>query len=128
LESGNRKLLNFGHTIGHAIEALSLDTNKPLLHGEAVAIGMVGESKLANLIGLLPKSDLMLIKESIKKIGLPIKIKNIAKEKVLGKIINDKKNIRGKILWSLPKKVGRANINIEVEKRFVTEAIEYIFD
>ena len=49
-EKGSRKILNFGHTIGHAIESLSWKTNKPLLHGEAVAVGIIAESKSAQLM------------------------------------------------------------------------------
>ena len=76
-EKGLRKVLNFGHTIGHAIESLSLKTSDPLLHGEAVAIGMIAESKLSELMGLLPVDDFESIENAISKVGLPTKINYI---------------------------------------------------
>ena len=114
-EDGLRKVLNFGHTIGHAIESLSWKTNNPLLHGEAVAIGMVAEARLSG-------KDLLIIEESLKKIGLPVKVKNIKSEDIMNMILTDKKNSAGKINWSLPKKIGKVEINIEVSEEKVIKA------
>ncbi len=118
-EDGLRKVLNFGHTIGHAIESLSWKTNNPLLHGEAVAIGMVAEARLSG-------KDLLIIEESLKKIGLPVKVKNIKSEDIMNMILTDKKNSAGKINWSLPKKIGKVEINIEVSEEKVIKAIKSI--
>lgn len=118
-EDGLRKVLNFGHTIGHAIESLSWKTNNPLLHGEAVAIGMVAEARLSG-------KDLLIIEESLKKIGLPVKVKNIKSEDIMNMILTDKKNSTGKINWSLPKKIGKVEINIEVSEEKVIKAIKSI--
>lgn len=118
-EDGLRKVLNFGHTIGHAIESLSWKTNNPLLHGEAVAIGMIAEARLSG-------KDLLIIEESLKKIGLPVKVKNIKSEDIMSMILTDKKNSAGKINWSLPKKIGKVEINIEVSEEKVIKAIKSI--
>lgn len=129
--TGLRKTLNFGHTIGHAIESLSWKTNKPLLHGEAVAIGMVAESKLACLCQPVRTSEVRTrvaeqIKRAIVKAGLPVKIENIKSEDILKTILSDKKNSSGKVNWSLPKRIGKVLINVEVPDDLVVKAIKSI--
>lgn len=118
IEEGLRKVLNFGHTIGHAVESLSWKTNKPLLHGEAVAIGMILESRLANDLGLLLKNDMEIIERSINKVGLITEMRDIKTPDIIAMIFSDKKNIRGEILMSLPKRIGKVipNIKIPLEK------------
>ena len=130
-EEGLRKVLNFGHTIGHAIESLSWRTGKPLLHGEAVAVGMIVESHLAFLCHPILTSEVRIslagqIKEVVVKAGLPVKIENIKSEDILKKILSDKKNFSGKINWSLPKKIGRVNVNVKVPNELVVKAIKSI--
>lgn len=125
-DKGLRKVLNFGHTIGHALESLTLKTTNPLLHGEAVAIGMIAESYLAYLADYLPQKDFFKIEKVIANAKLPTKASNIPIEKILEMINFDKKNIGGKILFSLPKKIGRVDFDIEVSKELVIKAIDYI--
>ena len=127
--TGLRKVLNLGHTIGHAVESLSWETNKPLLHGEAIAIGMIAESHLAcfsrpihNLRGCVAE----LTKGVVKNAGLPTKIRNIKKEDILKIILSDKKNLSGKINWSLPQRIGKVLINVEVPDDLVVKAIKSI--
>jgi len=114
-----RKVLNFGHTIGHAIESLSWKTDRPLLHGEAVAIGMVVE---ARLFGTTSKT----IKKTIINAGLPTRITNIKTEDIMKSILSDKKNFRGEILFSLPKKIGKVIVNVEVPKELLIKAIKSV--
>jgi 3-dehydroquinate synthase len=129
-EKGRRKILNYGHTVGHAIEILSLKTKKPLLHGEAIAIGMVIEAELAVNSGILSIEDYQSIKKSVENVGLPTKIPvdfNRIPEVVFEtvKIIgSDKKNLYGKILFSLPKKIGLVDFNIEIPKQSIIEVIK----
>jgi len=111
---GKRKILNFGHTVGHAIESLSQATDRPLLHGEAVGIGMVIESKLACLSGLLKEKDYLRIKDAIKNAGLPITTPHIPVKKIIKKILVDKKNQSGRVLWSLPTAIGQVECNKEI--------------
>jgi len=129
-EKGLRKVLNFGHTIGHAIESLSWKSDKPLLHGEAVAIGMVVESKLANDLGMLSKNNLKIIEKSVNKAGLISKINNIKSTDIMTMIISDKKNIKGEILFSLPKKIGKVIPNIKISpekiKIFLQQSLQLI--
>jgi len=130
-EEGLRKVLNFGHTIGHAIESLSWRTGKPLLHGEAVAVGMIVESHLAFLCHPILTSEVRIslagqIKKAVVNAGLPTKISNIKSEDILKKILSDKKNFSGKINWSLPKRIGRVNVNVKVPNELVVKAIKSI--
>lgn len=104
-EKNLRKVLNFGHTIGHAIESLSWKTNKPLLHGEAVAIGMIVESNLASA-------------------GLPTKIRGIKLENIMKKILSDKKNIKDKILFSLPEKIGKVIPNVKISQKTIKKLLK----
>jgi len=125
-ENNLRKVLNFGHTIGHAIESLSWKTNKPLLHGEAVAVGIIAESKLSNLLGMLSKKDFLTIEKTICQTGLPTRIENLSINDILRIMAFDKKNTNKKILWSLPERVGRVDINVEVPDDLVIKAIKCI--
>ena len=129
--TGQRKVLNFGHTIGHAIESLSWKTDKPLLHGEAVAIGMVIESQIACLDEPILTSEVRIrmaeeIKKAIANAGLPTKAKDIKSEEIMKMILSDKKNSSGKINWSLPKRIGEVIVNVEVPNDLVIKAIKSI--
>lgn len=125
-ETGLRKVLNFGHTIGHAVESLSLLTSDPLLHGEAVSIGIIAESKLAQLLGLLSNEDFISIENSIRRVGLPTRIANMRTKDIRKLIISDKKNKAGDVLWSLPGKVGSVKFDIKAPEELIVEAIKYI--
>jgi 3-dehydroquinate synthase len=110
-EEGIRKLVNYGHTIGHAIEALSLETENPLLHGEAITIGMVIENEIALHNKLLSKEDAEQVKQLLKKTGLPIEIPHYQTDALIAKMKLDKKNAQGKINFTLLKTIGEATIN-----------------
>lgn len=110
-ESDGRKILNFGHTIGHAIESLSLKTDKPLLHGEAISIGMFMESKISNLIGSLSLEELEKIKISLINSELPIAFDNLDVGGIINKMEADKKNEQEKINLTLISSIGNAIIN-----------------
>lgn len=128
-EKDARKLVNFAHTIGHALESISLETDNPLLHGEAVSIGTVIEGKISQLKGMLSSEDLETIIEALDNTGLPTKIesKKYKKEKVLKKIHTDKKSIKGVVQWTLIEAIGeRAKINQEVEDETVIKALQFI--
>src|SRR3989344_3144066 len=105
-ENNSRKLLNFGHTIGHAIESLSLETPSPLLHGEAVSIGMFVEARISQILGLISTPDLELIKQVLINANLPISPSRYKTNKILDKIKSDKKNVSGKINFTLLKSIG----------------------
>ncbi|HEX5072815.1 MAG TPA: 3-dehydroquinate synthase [Gemmatimonadaceae bacterium] len=103
-ERGPRKVLNFGHTIGHGVEAASDYT---LLHGEAIAIGMVAEARLAENIGIATVGTAAAIEGAVTRVGLPSRApSDIAPDRVLSLMRSDKKQRRGVLEYSLPKRVG----------------------
>jgi 3-dehydroquinate synthase len=103
-EAGLRKILNFGHTIGHAIEKT---TGYSLLHGEAVAIGMAVESELAEKIGAAEPGTTDRIGDALKIAGLPTRIPpECSPQKLLDAMRSDKKSREGKIRFALPVKIG----------------------
>lgn len=124
-EKDMRKILNFGHTIGHAIESLLVGSDKELLHGEAVAIGMICESYLSHLKGYLTQDEALHIKKNIIKI-FGNKYKSIPDFASIMDIIKyDKKNKGGKVLFSLLEKIGRGNFNIEVSEDEISASINW---
>jgi 3-dehydroquinate synthase len=108
-ESNRRKILNFGHTIGHALETL---TSYRLAHGEAVAAGMVAEARIACRAGLLSASSAERIVSLLARLGLPTAIPTaLATAAILEVAHRDKKARRGKVAYALPVRIGAmANI------------------
>lgn len=125
-EKGLRKILNFGHTIGHAIESFYLDySNKKLLHGEAIAIGMICESYLSNKKRTLSKIELERIVEYILKIYNSKSINADDIEGIIKLTRQDKKNEGDKIKCSLLNRIGDCAYNIEIDHQDIKTSIEY---
>ncbi len=125
-ENGSRKLVNFGHTIGHAVEALSLETEKPLLHGEAISIGMVAATEISKRCGLVTDDEVNLLKNILQNADLPIKISGITKDAILKKMQSDKKIVGGKIYFTLLKKIGEAVFDQVVSDGIIQDAIDLV--
>jgi len=107
-ETGLRAVLNFGHTFGHALEALTgYDT---LLHGEAVAIGMVMAADLSSRWGKLPRSDARRIKQLIIRAGLPVTPPPIPADDMLETMGMDKKVVDGRLRLILTDAIGSAGL------------------
>lgn len=106
-ESGLRAILNFGHTIGHAIENSS--GYGKFLHGEAIAIGQVAAAKLSNKILGLPSVDVARVEKLFSQAGLPVKIKLAAarRKKLFAAMKLDKKVSGGEIKFVLAQKIGK---------------------
>jgi 3-dehydroquinate synthase len=102
-EAGLRKVLNFGHTIGHAIESVS---NYALLHGEAVAIGMALESALAERLGVAKDGTSEAIRGALHAIGLPTTFPALDRGAVLEATKADKKARAGRVEYALPATIG----------------------
>lgn len=116
-EENCRKILNFGHTVGHAIESLSLKSTTPLLHGEAISIGMFIEAKISRRLKLLSPAAVQIVKQGLTRAGLPISA-HLAIDKTIKLMRSDKKNEKGKINFTLLSGIGKAVIN-----QFVPESI-----
>ena len=124
LESNIRKLLNFGHTIGHALESSS--KYNMLLHGEAVSIGMIAASRISNDLGFLSNDDLLLIEKILIKYDLPIEISNFRVSDILELMLHDKKIVDGQLQFILLNEIGHAFIESNVDEKVVNNAISGI--
>ena len=112
-EQGRRAALNLGHTIGHAIE---LASGFRLRHGEAVAIGMVVEARLAEEMGLAEPGLSETIASLLADVGLPTEIpKDLATDKILQAMEMDKKRAGSKVRFALPVRVGEVKVGVEVD-------------
>lgn len=131
-EAGVRKILNFGHTIGHAIEALSHNkssgwTDPPLLHGEAVSIGMVVEAKISELLGLLPADKYQQVHSALAHVGLPVSISaNLSVEQIVSLTLKDKKSVSGRVNYTLLDDVGQALFDRQVDQTVVESALSAV--
>lgn len=123
-EENIRKSLNFGHTLGHAIESYFLEENSQnsLLHGEAVAIGMVLESYLSKEKGLLTNDEYQEIKYIINDIFNPISFSDEAIEKIIELLNFDKKNQFGTIQFVLLNGIGKSIINQTIDNSLIYKA------
>ncbi|MCB0329353.1 MAG: 3-dehydroquinate synthase [Bdellovibrionales bacterium] len=127
-EGGVRKLLNFGHTFGHAFESLSHKTLSPLLHGEAVAVGMVAEAKLSNKLGMISDDDSRRIEEALRSVGLPTTLpEKFSFDSVFSLLTRDKKNVSGKIAWTLLSAIGRGEFDQQADRALVQASYDELF-
>lgn len=121
-ESGFRAILNFGHTIGHTIETVT--GYKRFLHGEAIAIGMALETRLAEMLNLINSKDVSKIKSLIESYGLPFeKPTDIKPNSIFLSMQLDKKAIAGELKFILPQKIGSVLIQKNVPERSIREVL-----
>ena len=126
LEKGRRKILNFGHTIGHAVESYSLSKDKnALTHGEAIAIGMICEAYLSHKNSSLTAEELEQITADIKSIYPKYKIKEKSYPKLSVLMQSDKKNEHGNILFTLLESIGKCTYNCRVSDTDVIASMDY---
>ncbi len=126
LEKGLRKILNFGHTIGHAVESYSLSKDKkPLTHGEAIAIGMVCEGFLSAKYCNLTEDELKDLSSYIISIYPKYNIKEKSFDALIGLMQSDKKNEEGHILFSLLEKIGHCTFNCKVTDKDILASLNY---
>lgn len=123
-EQGDRALLNFGHTIGHAIEKAK---NFELYHGECVALGCVAAAYISWKHELLTMDEYYEIRDMFVPFNLPISVEGISPEKVLELTKSDKKMNAGQIKFILLKKVGKAVIDTTVSDDDILNAIKEIY-
>ena len=125
-ENGIRKALNFGHTLGHAIESYFLENEnkKTLLHGEAIAVGMILESCISMRKNLISKIEYEEIKLTINSVFDKIIFEENDIKPILELLIHDKKNEYGKIQFALLDGIGKIKINQFVENELIIQAFE----
>lgn len=124
-ESGLRRILNFGHTIGHALESATAYTQ--LLHGEAVGWGMVAATRIARDIGLCAEKVAQEIEAAIQAHGPLPPVKANAGE-IMSRLFADKKTVAGRIHFVLPVKIGKVKIVSGVETSIIEEAVRSVLD
>ncbi|MES2829926.1 MAG: 3-dehydroquinate synthase [Bacteroidota bacterium] len=125
-EKGLRKILNFGHTIGHAVETYSLiKDKKPLNHGEAIAIGMVCEAFLSQTNNTLSESELQDITEYFLNLYPSYRIKEASYSKLLEFMQSDKKNEDGQIMFSLLNNIGSCAYNCRASEKDILASLDY---
>ena len=120
-EAGERALLNFGHTFGHAIEAGT--GYGTWLHGEAVAAGMVMAAELSSLMGQLKKTEVSRVRDLVKRAGLPVSGPALAPERMLELMALDKKAAKGRTRFILLESIGRAALRADIDSQAVRAAI-----
>jgi 3-dehydroquinate synthase len=120
-ERGPREILNYGHTAGHAIEAAMKGA---LVHGEAIAIGMVVEAQVARRLHLLDAEACARQERVLARLGLPVRVPAIATPDVLGAMRLDKKRREGRIRCSLPEGIGRTRLGVDVPAALFEEVID----
>ncbi len=125
-EKNSRKHLNFGHTIGHAIESYFLtESSKPLLHGEAIAIGIICESYLSSIKLDLKKNELNEICDFIITIFGKIKINKNSFDALVDWMKHDKKNVSNKINCTLLEKIGKAKHDNYISEDEIKKALSF---
>ncbi len=117
---GLRSILNYGHTIGHAIESAS---DFKVTHGGAIAIGMLAAGRISNKLGILDKNELIRLKGVIGRADLPTEIPDLKIEEIIQAMKHDKKILRGKIRFILPKAIGNVFITDEVSPSLVEQVL-----
>ena len=127
MEYGMRKCLNFGHTIGHAIETASLEEAglEPFLHGEAIAIGMICEAYLSHKTCSLSANELKEITDFILNQYKSLAIDHLDQQHVIELMGHDKKNEKGQLNFSLLSAIGTCEINKQVNSALIIESLNY---
>ena len=125
-ENGIRKALNFGHTLGHAIESYFLESEhkKSLLHGEAIAAGMILESYISWQKKLISAAEYIEIKTVISAVFETIAFDKNDLKPIMDLLIHDKKNEYGKIQFALLDGIGKVKINQEADNELITKSFD----
>ena len=122
-ESGSRALLNFGHTIGHALESVTHYTR--FKHGEAISLGMLAAVDIAKALGILEERELgNSLREVFAELGLPTTLVDLPSTPICEAIRMDKKAISGQVRWILPRRLGEAVISGDVPEKLVLQVLQ----
>ena len=121
-----RKILNFGHTIGHALEVAS--EYKSLLHGEAVAIGMVGATQISHKLEYISAEDMKNIVSIIKSYNLPVSFQGMSIDSIMEYITFDKKVVNKQVQFILINGIGVPTITTLPNNQLILETLEGLQD
>jgi 3-dehydroquinate synthase len=121
-ESGLRAILNFGHTFGHACETLC--GYGTILHGEAVAVGMVCAARLAERTGRVDAAFVTRLRSLLEILGLPVEVPALDPKQILGSMTHDKKVQYGQLSFVLPSRIGHVELVSDVAECDILFALE----
>lgn len=125
-EGDLRRILNFGHTVGHAVEK---ETHFSVYnHGEAVAIGMVAAMKMSEKLKLIENKDTLRLENLLKKLQLPIRTQKVSLDGIKKSMLHDKKTINGKINFVLPVKIGEVAVKSDIPEEVIDDAVKYVIE
>lgn len=124
-EKGLRKILNFGHTLGHAIETFFLEKPQRLLHGEAIAVGMLAESYLSHRRGTLTAAELNQIEEFLVSVYGTVPLAKTDFDALIALTRQDKKNKAGQVRFALLDGIGRCAFDLSVTPAEMRRALAY---
>jgi 3-dehydroquinate synthase len=122
--SGQRAILNFGHTVGHAIEAAT--KLHELSHGEAVAIGMVAAARISEQVGMLDRNNVNKTENLLLKFGLPTYCQGVNPDGLFEATRFDKKTTRGQTGWVLLQDIGKGVVNQTVADDVVRRVLREV--
>jgi 3-dehydroquinate synthase len=123
-EAGLRRILNFGHTIAHAIEKETGYVRYN--HGEAVATGMVGAAYISRELGLIGEAEYNRVRDMIARYNLPLQAAGVTVDAMYADIFHDKKTVGGKVTWVLMEKIGQVICRNDVPADVVKQAMEAV--
>ena len=123
-EKGKRQILNFGHTIGHAIETAT--EYKKYTHGEAVSLGMIAAARISEKLGFITQDLVKRLRELLKAVGLPVEMEGVNEYKLWDVLYRDKKVRAGKLVFVLPRDIGNVFLTSEVPPGVIKEVFREI--
>ncbi|MDD5073304.1 MAG: 3-dehydroquinate synthase [Candidatus Omnitrophica bacterium] len=121
-----RTILNYGHTIGHAVEAAH-GYSGAYSHGEAVGLGMIAAARMSQRLGIFPAAGVSRIERLIGSFGLPVNLEKTDTAKIMGSLSRDKKFIRGVNRFVLPVKIGRVVVREAIPEPLIREEIKKLY-
>lgn len=124
-EKGLRKILNAGHTVGHALESYFLASGNKILHGEAVAAGLIAEAYIAFKKNMLDEVSLKEISDYIVKIFGKLTIPENAIQEIAARCLQDKKNNGNSVLSVLPEGIGNATWDVEISLAEIASSLKF---
>ncbi|HYJ47217.1 MAG TPA: hypothetical protein VEV81_11450, partial [Pyrinomonadaceae bacterium] len=107
-DASSRRVLNFGHTTAHALEAVT--NYRRFRHGEAVGYGMLVAGEISERLGLLDRSELELLRDAVRLCGRLPRADDLDEGRILSSLAYDKKSVGGRLKWVLLERIGRARI------------------
>jgi 3-dehydroquinate synthase len=125
-ESGLRRILNFGHTVGHALESVTV--YRRLKHGEAVGYGMQCASSIAEKAGIIPRAEADAIRHGVAELGRLPRIDDLKSQEIIAAMAHDKKVAQGKLPFILPTRIGDVIVRDDIPPAIIRAAVRELLN